>query len=400
MTLAALQRAALLASSRTANVMSSSGARPEAAPSPAPLLLALRENCVLTGGNRWHEKRHLAFDPAGTGLRYAPGDTLDIMPHNDPRVVDALLEALGMAADTPAGPGSAMSGLGEALAQGFEVAVASPKFLRLWASLSGSRALAALLVPENTEARRKFLRANHMVDIVRRYPVGGLSFNAILPGLRPLQPRRFSIASSPSADGLVAILSSTLRYRLHGELRRGTVSGYQLPAALPGTGVEVSIEPCPTFHLPDNDTPIIMVGAGTGVAPYRAFIAERRVRGARGGSWLLLGERHRSTDFLYRDFWEAALADGVLTRLDLAFSRDQPERRYVQHLLLEHAREVYDWLEAGATLYVCGDAAGMAPAVHAALLAVIETVGGTNRPGAVNRLRALAADHRYRRSVY
>lgn len=377
------------------NAMSSSIARPEALPSPVTVPLTLRENRVVTGGDRWHEKRHLAFDPAGTGLRYAPGDTLDIVARNEPRAVEALREALGMAGDTPARPGPAVPGLGE-----FEVAVASPKFLRLWASLSGSSTLAALLAPEQTEARRQFLRANHIVDIVRRYPVDNLNFDAILPGLRPLQPRRFSIASSPSADSLVAILSSTLRYRLHGELRRGTVSGYQLPAALPGASLEVSIEPCPTFHLPADDTPIIMIGAGTGVAPYRGFVAERRARAARGRNWLLLGERHRSTDFLYREFWETALADSALTRLNVAFSRDQPERVYVQHLLLEHAREVYDWLEAGATLYVCGDAAGMAPAVHAALLAVIETVGHTDPAGAVSRLRALAADHRYRRSVY
>jgi sulfite reductase (NADPH) flavoprotein alpha-component len=337
---------------------------------------------------------------AASGLVYSPGDALAILPRNDPEVVTALLESLGIAGSTSVADGAAETSLAEALTVRFEIGVASPRFLKHWATLSGSPMLRALTQPDATEARRDFLRAHHVIDIVRAFPVGGLAAEALLVGLRPLQPRLYSIASSPAeTPRRAAITTSTLVYELHGALRRGVVSGFQVPAAVPGASLPVRIEP-QEFRLPADDAAIIMVGAGTGVAPFRAFIGERRARGASGRSWLVLGARTAQYDFIYRQDWEAALADGYLHRLDLAFSRDTAEKIYVQDRLREHGATVFAWLEDGASLYVCGDAAGMGPGVHAALIEIIAAHGGLSREDAMAYLRRLAREHRYQRSIY
>jgi sulfite reductase (NADPH) flavoprotein alpha-component len=347
------------------------------------------------------EKRHVELDLRGSGLTYEPGDALSIAPRNDPVVVERLLACLKISEATPIHLDGRQVPLGAALTTRFEIAVASPRFLKHWATLSDSPDLRALIAPENTEGRRRYLRDNHIGDIVRSHPVSGLAADALLPGLRPLQPRLFSIASSASVDpDLAAIASATLTYPLHGELRRGVVSGYQIPHARPGSTLRVSIEADTGFRLAADDAPIIMVGAGTGVAPFRAFVAERRARRARGRSWLFFGQRTSRADFIYRAEWQQALEDGYLADLDLAFSRDLSSKIYVQHRLLQHGRAVYAWLQDGASLYVCGDAARMAPAVHAALIEIVSTHGNMGRDGALDYIRRLARAHRYCRSIY
>jgi len=371
---------------------------PMAGPSFAALVSA---NYVLTGRESSAEKRHVEVDLTGSALHFEPGDTLAIVPRNDPRLVESLLDRLGIAEHARIRYGPAEMSVAEALSTQFEIAVASPRFLKHWAMLSGSAELRVLSLPENVETRRRYLRANHIGDIVRAFPVGGLDARAVLAGLRPLQPRLYSIASSPAeTPGRAAITTSTLGYYLHGELRRGVVSGYQVPDSPPGSRLSVDVEPQPDFRLPADDAAIIMVGAGTGVAPFRAFIAERRARGASGQSWLIMGARTARSDFIYRDDWQAALADGYLGRLDLAFSRDGRGKIYVQDRLREHGAAVFAWLESGAALYVCGDAAGMAPGVHATLVEIIETHGRCSREGAMAYLRSLARERRYQRSIY
>jgi sulfite reductase (NADPH) flavoprotein alpha-component len=378
-------------------------ARPPLAGGEASAIFFARvgANYPLTGPESSAEKRHVEVDLAGSGLTYQPGDALAIVPRNDPRLVERLLDALALAGDAPAPGGSADISLKDALATQFEIAVASPRFLKHWAVLSGSAELRMLALPENTEARRCFLHDHHVIDIVRTFPIGGLAAATVLAGLRPLQPRLYSIASSPAdTPGRTAITTSTLLYRLQGELRRGAVSGFQVPQAVPGTSLPVYVAPQPDFRLPADNAPLIMVGAGTGVAPFRAFLAERRARGASGRSWLIMGARTAQSDFIYRADWEAALASGSLGRLDLAFSRDAAGRIYVQDRLREHGAAIFAWLEDGASLHVCGDAAGMAPGVHAALIEIIVAHGGYSHEDAMAYLRRLARERRYQRSIY
>jgi len=367
----------------------------------APFQARVLANFVLTGPDSSNEKRHVEVDLGGSGLRYEAGDALAIMPHNDPLLVETVLARFGIAGSAPVLVDGEQTAFGKALASRFEIGVASPRFLRHWAMLSGSTELRFLATPENTAARRRYLHENHIEDIMRSHPVPGLNAEAVLPGLRLLQPRLFSIASSPTANPhRVAIVTATLAYRLHGELRRGVVSGYQIPHAGSGARLPVFIEPASDFRLPADDAAIIMVGAGTGVAPFRAFVAERRARRARGRSWLFFGERTSRSDSLYGAEWQQALEDGYLADLDLAFSRDLSQKVYVQHQLLHRGAEVFAWLQDGASLYVCGDAASMAPAVHAALIDLIETHSNMDRDGAVEYVRHLARAHRYRRSIY
>jgi sulfite reductase (NADPH) flavoprotein alpha-component len=380
-----------------------SGVRPPTGNSDASLAFEapVSVNYALTAPTSSTEKRHVEVELAGSGLAYEPGDALAIMPRNDPRLVGRLLECLGIPEEAPAPDGPTETSMADALTRRFEIAVASPRFLKHWATLSGSAELRALALPENTEARRRFLRDHHVIDIVHAFPVRGLAAEAVLAGLRPLSPRLYSIASSPAeTPGRAAITTSTLLYPLHGEVRRGVVSGFQVPTAWPGACLPVHVEPQPDFRLPADDAALIMVGAGTGIAPFRAFIAERRARGAGGPSWLVMGARTARSDFIYRDDWEAALADGSLHRLDLAFSRDSGGGIYVQDRLREHGAALFAWLENGAALYVCGDAAGMGPGVHAALIEIIETHGGYSHEDAMAYLRRLARERRYQRSIY
>jgi sulfite reductase (NADPH) flavoprotein alpha-component len=368
----------------------------------APVEVPVLANFVLTGPGSSSEKRHVELDLSGTGLACAPGDALAVLPRNDPAVVENLLTRLGL----PEGACVRVDGgpmtLGEALATRFEIATASPRFLRHWAMLSGSAELKDLTARENPEGRRRYLHENHVGDIVRDHPVPGIDAETVLAGLRPLRPRLFSLASSLLASpNVAAITTSTLAYRLHGgELRRGVASGYFIPQAGPGSRLRIHVEAAPDFHLPADEVPIIMVGAGTGVAPFRAFLSERRARAARGRSWLFFGGRNRQSDFIYRSDWQLALDAGYLARVDTAFSRDASPKTYVQHRLLQSGAMVYAWLEDGASLYVCGDAAGMAPAVHAALLEIVATHGGMKDDRALDYVRRLARAHRYQRSIY
>jgi len=366
-----------------------------------PFAATVIDNIVLTGRGSSKETRHIELSLEGSGLVYEPGDALGVVPRNDPAVVEAVLDSIGLAADASVTVKQKQLSLGEALSSAFEVSAVTPRFIDHWAELSGAAALARLRGPDQAEARSAFMREHHVVDIIRQFPVKGIEADALLRGLRPLQPRLYSISSSLAAVPDEAHLTvGTVRYDLDGQPRAGVASSYLAQHAAPDAVVPVYIQSNPHFRLPQDDAAILMIGAGTGVAPYRAFMQEREARGVSGHSWLVFGDRNFRSDFLYQTEWQGLLKDKVLTRMDVAFSRDRTPKAYVQDRLRQNSRDVYTWLEEGAHIYVCGDAAHLAPDVHATLLDIIVKESGRDVAAAADYLAALQRDHRYQRDVY
>lgn len=400
----------LAAENRTAPVLGAgTPASPAAAPSrydkrnpfPAPII----ENITIVGRGSTKETRHIEFSLAGSGLAYEPGDALGIATSNDPIVVAELLEALDLAPETEFDLKGHTLSLGEVLTHRFEITAATPRFLDYWALLSEADALRQLQQEDRAGERSVFLRTHHLIDIVRRFPVGEVMPQGFTSALRPLQPRLYSLASSLAAVPDEAHLTvAPLRYSLHGSQRSGVASSLLADRIEIDTALPVYIQSNPHFRLPTNDAPILMIGAGTGVAPYRAFLQDREARGTGGKSWLLFGERNFRTDFLYQTEWQGWLKDGTLSRMDVAFSRDRPMngagKIYVQHRMKEQARDIFDWLEEGAHVYVCGDAANLAPDVHQTLIDIVAHEAHTGREAAEDYVRSLQADHRYQRDVY
>lgn len=366
-------------------------------PFPATVLESIR----IVGRFSTKETRHVELDLGGSGLAYEPGDALAIAASNDPHVVEELLGATGLSGEARVAVKGASMPLAEALQCRFEITLGSPRFIEQWARLSGSAELDALGGPDAAAKRVKFLHENHIVDLVRRFPVAGVDPADLLAGLRPLQPRLYSLASSQAIVGDEAHLTvAPVRYMLHESPRGGVASTHIADRLEMGSTVPVYVQENPHFRLPADDVPIIMVGPGTGVAPFRAFLQEREARGAAGRSWLFFGERNFRSDFLYQVEWQKWLADGVLSRLDVAFSRDGGAKTYVQHRMHEQSRDLFGWLEQGAHVYVCGDEKAMARDVHEALIGIVEREGGRSREAAEDYVRKLAADRRYQRDVY
>jgi sulfite reductase (NADPH) flavoprotein alpha-component len=383
----------------------SAGLRPTAAvvfDKRHPFGARVIDNVVLTGRGSSKETRHVEISLEGSGLAFQPGDALGIVARNDPELVGKLLDGLGLSGDATVDLKAGAAPLANALLRDFEVTAATPRFLEHWASLSDAPALKVLTHQENAAERAAFLRGHQIIDMVRAFPVRGLDPQVFVVGLRPLQPRLYSIASSPDAMADEAHLTvSTVRYDLHGLPRQGVASGHLASRAPVDSDLPVYVQANPHFRLPeDPDVPILMIGAGTGVAPYRAFLQAREAQGARGRSWLVFGERNFRTDFLYQTEWQSYLKDGLLTRMDVAFSRDEGRKVYVQDRLLEQAAEVYAWLGGGAHVYVCGDAERLAPDVHQTLAAILQEQGGMSPDAAEDHLRGLQRDRRYLRDVY
>ena len=368
-------------------------------PFPAELL----DVVMLNGKGSTKETLHLEFSLVGSGLSYEPGDALAVVPVNAPDVVGEILKAAKLGGDETVNiKDGGDKPLAEALREDFDITALSRNVLNKLAAAADSTKLRDLLADESKDRLKAYIDGRQIVDALHDFAPDGLPA-ATLSGLfRKLPPRLYSIASSPLAHpDEVHLTVSAVRYLSHGRTRKGVCSTYLADLLKSGDRVPVFVQPNKNFRLPaDGDAPIIMVGPGTGIAPFRAFVEHRAAIGASGRNWLFMGDQHYLYDFLYQLEWQDHLKSGALARLDVAFSRDQPEKIYVQHRLLEHGAEVFAWLEQGAHFYVCGDAARMAGDVHEALISIAAKHGGKSRQAAEEYVGSLKSSKRYHRDVY
>ncbi|SDC43945.1 sulfite reductase (NADPH) flavoprotein alpha-component [Paenibacillus sp. UNCCL117] len=369
-----------------------------------PFQAEVLENLNLNGRGSDRETRHVELSLEGSGLQYEPGDSLGVYPQNHPRLVEELIGAMGWnsSEDVPAGKAGERLPLGEALLRYYEITVLTKPLLEQVAKLTGNSGLQALLEAGREQELRAYLYGRDLLDLVQDYSLQGVPAGDFVSVLRKLPARLYSIASSPKAHpDEVHLTVRSVRYEAQGRERYGVCSVHLAERVQPGDGLPVFVQQNPNFKLPENpDTPIIMIGPGTGVAPFRAFLGEREEIGAQGKSWLFFGDQHFATDFLYQIEWQRWLKDGVLTRLDVAFSRDTDQKVYVQHRMLEKSKELYQWLQEGAVVYICGDEKKMAHDVHAALAAILQQEGGLSPEAAADYLSRMQQEKRYQRDVY
>ncbi|WP_136065163.1 assimilatory sulfite reductase (NADPH) flavoprotein subunit [Modicisalibacter radicis] len=368
-----------------------------------PFQAEVLENQILNGRGSEKATHHIELSLDDSGIDYQPGDILCLMPRNREEVAAELLEALSLDPQQTVASHAGERPLAEALRDDYEITTLTPAFVEAYAELAEAEALHALLAEGKRGDLMAYLHGRHIIDVINEHPLSeGLDAETLLGMMRRLQPREYSIASSHLANpGEVHVTVAAVRYESHGRQRHGVASTFLAEQAEPGETVPVYLRRNKHFRLPeDPDTPIVMIGPGTGVAPFRAFLEEREVSGAGGANWLFFGNPHFRTDFLYQTEWQRWLKEGLLRRMDVAFSRDGPEKVYVQHRLRERGAELYRWLEEGAHLYVCGDAERMAPDVHAALIEVVAEHGGRSPEQAGEYLKQLQRDKRYQRDVY
>jgi len=371
-------------------------------PFPAPLLV----NRKLTGTGSEKDTRHYEISLAGSGLTYEVGDSLVVFPTNDPELVDALLRALDATGEEPVpGADGAPKPLREALLRDYAIKQPAKQFLTALVEKAGEGAplLRELLAPERKGDLDEYLWGMEIIDCLEDHPSVRFTPEEFIKTVRKMIPRLYSIASSIKAHPeQVHLTVATVTYESHGRPRKGVASTYLSERVAIGQTIPVFFHAAKGFRLPEDPaTPIIMVGPGTGVAPFRAYLQERKATGATGKNWLFFGEQRLAEDFLYREEFEAYLSEGVLTRLDTAFSRDQAHKIYVQNRLLENGEEIWKWIDGeGAHLYVCGDAARMAKDVDAALHTIVQEHGGKSAEEAALYIEALKKEKRYKRDVY
>jgi sulfite reductase (NADPH) flavoprotein alpha-component len=364
------------------------GAKPLAAPNTDVVEAEVIEHVDLNSSRSDKETIHLALSFEGGAPAYQPGDSLDVYPENDPAYVDELLKVAGLAQDDQ---------LRTEFIKSRDVTTLSLKTVETYAEKTGHQYVKALLADGQA---REWIVGRQLIDLLAVFPI---TLNAeILRALtRPLAPRAYSIASSRREVGDEAhLLVSAVRYESHGRARKGVTSNYIAERVKRGQRVRVKLKPNKHFSLPAPDKDIIMVGPGTGVAPFRAFVQERRATEAKGRSWLFFGDRTFTHDFLYQLDWQDALKDGSLTHMDVAFSRDRPDKIYVQHKVWERRHELVEWLDGGAHFYVCGDAKAMAKDVRAMLVNAYADVKTLSREAAEQAVATLEREKRYLQDVY
>ena len=383
--------------------VAASGAVNEVHTSPytkeAPLTASLAVNQKITGRDSEKDVRHIEIDLGDSGLRYQPGDALGVWYQNDPALVKELVELLWLKGDEPVTVEGKTLSLAEALQWHFELTVNTGNIVENYATLTRSETLLPL-VGDKAQLQH-YASTTPIVDMVRFSPAQ-LDAQALVELLRPLTPRLYSIASSQAeVESEVHVTVGVVRYEIEGRARTGGASSFLADRVEEEGEVRVFIEHNDNFRLPANpQTPVIMIGPGTGIAPFRAFMQQRAADGAEGKNWLFFGNPHFTEDFLYQVEWQRYVKEGVLSRIDLAWSRDQKEKVYVQDKLRQQGAELWRWINDGAHIYVCGDANRMAKDVEQALLEVIAEFGGMDIEAADEFLSELRIERRYQRDVY
>ncbi|EAT8923860.1 NADPH-dependent assimilatory sulfite reductase flavoprotein subunit [Salmonella enterica] len=365
----------------------------------APLRASLSVNQKITGRNSEKDVRHIEIDLGDSGLCYQPGDALGVWYQNDPALVKEIVELLWLKGDEPVAVDGKLLPLTEALQWHFELTVNTAGIVENYATLTRSEFLLPL-VGDKAQLQH-YAAATPIADMLRFSP-SQLDADALVGLLRPLTPRLYSIASSQAeVENEVHLTVGVVRYDIEGRARAGGASSFLADRVDDEGEVRVFIEHNENFRLPTNpETPIIMIGSGTGIAPFRAFMQQRAAEGAEGKNWLFFGNPHFTEDFLYQVEWQRYVKEGLLSRIDLAWSRDQKEKIYVQDKLREQGAELWRWINDGAHIYVCGDARRMAADVEKALLEVIAEFGGMDLESADEYLSELRVARRYQRDVY
>jgi sulfite reductase (NADPH) flavoprotein alpha-component len=376
-------------------------------PFPARLL----ENRLLSKPGSAKETRHLVVSLGDSGLHYEVGDSLGVYPENPAPAVAEILARLGATGEEPVSPAMlrlpAPISLREALASRLALAGPTRKIIETLAAKATNAdekaKLAGLLVPEAKDALTAWLDEREFADLLEEFPSAKLTPQELVDHLRKLMPRLYSIASSPRVyPSEIHLTVAVVRYRTNQRERVGVCSTYLAERVPLGTGVMPVFVSSSHFGLPDDGgtKDLIMVGPGTGIAPFRAFVQDRIASGAAGRNWVFFGDQHRATDFLYEEEWVNWLAQGRIARFDTAFSRDQPQKIYVQDRMRENAAELWSWIKGGAYFYVCGDAKRMAKDVDAALNDIVAQQGGMDAAAAAEYVKQLKKDKRYQRDVY
>ena len=372
-----------------------------------PFLAPLVDKHPLTQDISSKLTMHFAFNISDSSVTYEAGDACGVVPQNDPRLIEEILHTLNFSGSVPVQlpvqhPRPGRTTLQEALLNHLQVTRLTRKMIEAYATIGQCHTLFSLLVPEQQMHLEKYTCDRGLIDLLHDYP-NVLHDPADLVAMLPrLAPRLYSISSSPSAHaGEIHTTVAVVRYRSHNRERGGVCSTLLADRSSTGNCLPIYIQPNKKFRLPKQpDAPVIMIGPGTGIAPFRAFLHERRAVGSTGRNWLFFGERSAATDFLYRDELEAMHNDKHLTRLDLAFSRDQEHKVYVQDRMLEQAPLFWSWLQDGASIYVCGDAAHMAKDVDSTLHTIVEQQGNMGREAAQDFVQTIKDQHRYHRDVY
>jgi sulfite reductase (NADPH) flavoprotein alpha-component len=383
----------------TAAVKPASSPYTRANPFPAKLTVNRR----LSTDDSEKDTRHFELDLTGWGLSYEVGDSVAVYPTNDPELVDDIIRTLGAKGDEPVPAAKTTKPLREALMRDYSITQPTPKFLKaIVERASAAPMLKELLHPDRKNDLENYLWGAEVLDFLLDHPSAKFAPEEFVGLLTKLQPRLYSVASSLRAHpNQVHFIVDVVKYESRGRIRKGVASTFMAERA---SDAPVPVYPSSAkhFHLPDDpNTPLIMVGPGTGVAPFRAFLQDRQATGAKGANWLFFGAQRESCDFAYGDEFQKMKADGFLTKLDCAWSRDQAHKIYVQNKMLENAAEIWDWIDRkGAQFYVCGDARRMAKDVDAALRKIVQENGGRTPEQANEYVEKLKSDKRYKRDVY
>ncbi|MDO9104735.1 MAG: sulfite reductase subunit alpha [Methylovulum sp.] len=367
-------------------------------PFPAKLLV----NRIVTDPASSKETRHYELSIAGSGLNYEAGDALCVFPNNCPELVSDILNAIGCNGDEEEPVNGELMRLREALRTQFEIKSPAKELLEEIAKRSGDQELNGILESGDKEQLASYLWGRDTLDLLLQFPNCEFSAAEFIALLKPLQHRAYSISSSskPYPD-TVHLTVASVRYESYGRKHKGVCSTFLADLVDENTDVRCFFTPNKVFRVPEDDSlPMIMVGPGTGIAPFRAFLQERQYRGASGKNWLFFGDRNAATDFMYREELETMQTNGLLTRLDLAFSRDQQEKIYVQDKMRDNGAELFAWMEQGGYFFVCGDAYRMAKDVDKALLDIVAVHGKRSEQQAVDYVNQLKKDKRYVRDVY